>query len=153
MSDTGGREAKRELTATLNHLIETCKDVEKGYRDTASDIHDSELKSLFGKYSHERAQFSRALQQAVRQAGGFAKTNGTVGGALRRGWLELKSTLDGGDERLMLTECAHNEDVGKANYEAALRRTLPAAVKRLLEHQYAAIADAQREMHRLCGAP
>ncbi len=153
MSNTVARETNRKFTAALNHLIETCKDGEKGYRDAASDLRDSEVKSLFVKYSCERAQFANALQRAIRQAGGFAENNGTVGGALRRGWLGLRSALEGGDEHVLLAECERNEDVGRANYEAALRQSWPEPVKRLLERQYAAITDAQREIHRLRGAP
>jgi uncharacterized protein (TIGR02284 family) len=152
MSITLTAEAKRRFTATLNRLIETCKDGEKGYRDAASDLRESPLKSLFDEYSCQRGRFVSALQQAIAEVGGFAANSGTVDGALRRGWLDLKSALEGGDARVLLVECERNEDVAEAKYATALRQTLPDPVRTLLECQYAAIKDAHRELQRLRGS-
>jgi hypothetical protein len=52
------------------------------------------------------------------------------------------------DARVLLAECVRNEDVAAANYEAALRDALPDPVRELLELQFAAIKDAQRELVR-----
>jgi uncharacterized protein (TIGR02284 family) len=141
-------ESRRRFTATLNALIETCKDSEKGYHDAASDLRESPLKSLFNRFSSQRARFVSALQRAITEVGGFAANSGTVGGALRRGWLDLKAALEGGDARLLLVECERNEVVTEAIYEAAMREVLPDPVRALLERQYAAIKEAHRELRR-----
>ena len=59
-----------KLIATLNNLIETCKDGQNGFRAAAQGAHDEHLKMLFSRYAGQRAAFAADLQQVVRRHGG-----------------------------------------------------------------------------------
>ena len=88
----------------------------------------------------------RRKRRPTRRRGCAAKP-----GRRRAGWLDLRSALEGGDVRVLLAECSRNEDVTKANYEAALRQELPDPVRSILLRQYVAVKEAQAELERLRG--
>ena len=42
---------QKEAISTINNLIETLKDGEKGFKEAADAVKDPQLKSLFQEYS------------------------------------------------------------------------------------------------------
>ena len=51
----------RSERAVLNHLIETCKDAERGFRHVAEHATDPAVKSLFLDIASQRARFAADL--------------------------------------------------------------------------------------------
>ncbi|MGH9613193.1 MAG: DUF2383 domain-containing protein, partial [Bryobacteraceae bacterium] len=51
-----------DFNETLNDLVETCKDSQKGYRTAAEGAKSPELKQLLDELSLERARFAGDLQ-------------------------------------------------------------------------------------------
>jgi hypothetical protein len=45
----------------LNHLIETCRDSERGYRAAAELVASETLQSLFLEWAEDRARFAEKL--------------------------------------------------------------------------------------------
>jgi uncharacterized protein (TIGR02284 family) len=137
------------VISVLNGLIETCKDGEKGYKNAAADVRDPVFRALFTHFSQQRAQFATALQATIERMGGHAENNGSVVGAIRRGWMDLKSALEGGSDHAMLVECERGEDAAKRNYEQAMRKALPYDIEILVQAQYTSILQAHDEMRRM----
>lgn len=125
-----------QVISTLNDIIETCKDGEKGFRTCVENVQDGELKSMFGERSQRCAEAVKELQSEVRRLGGDPDTQGSVSGALHRGWLNVKSAITGKDEAAVLAECERGEDVALQHYQDALREDLPSDVRDLIERQY-----------------
>lgn len=128
--------------STLNNLIETCKDGENGFRTAADGVKNAELKTLFTTYSQQRAKFAAELQGEVRGLGGDPEKTGSVVASLHRGWIDIKSAVTGEDEAAVIAECERGEDSAKANYEEALKETLPANIKSTIERQYGQVKEA-----------
>jgi uncharacterized protein (TIGR02284 family) len=145
---SGAAEEKRRLDA-LNRLIETCKDGEKGYAIASADVRDPRARVLFERWSHERAQFAAALEEAVARLGGNAERNGSLGGALRRGWHDVRTALEGIDDRGVCDGCEQAEERAIRNYEEALRAGLPSDLVILIRAQLDAIKRAHVLVHRL----
>lgn len=124
-----------EVVSTLNSLIETCRDGEKGFKEAADGLQSPEIKSRFLEYARERAQMTTELQAEVRRLGGEPETSASMSGAVHRGWFNLKSAITGGDDHAIVAEAERGEDVAKTAYETALKETLPASVKTLLQQQ------------------
>lgn len=124
--------------ATLNNLIETCKDGEQGFRTAAEGLRDQSLKTTFLGYAEQRAGFVRELQQEVGRLGGDPETSGSVSGSLHRGWLNVKSAVTGNDDHAIVAEAERGEDVAKAAYDDALQKTSLAPSARSLVEQQAA---------------
>jgi uncharacterized protein (TIGR02284 family) len=124
------------IVSVLNDLVETSKDGEKGFRKAAEDTRDPQLKQLFQGRADDCARGATELQGVVQQLGGKPETGGTVGGALHRGWVDVKSAVTGRDDHGILAECERGEDVAKKNYRDALDKELPADVRAVVERQY-----------------
>lgn len=103
----------------LNHLIEINRDAEAGFRTAAENIRNTELETLFGNYSGQHAKFVAELQREIERLGGNYTESGTVGGALHRGWMDLKSAVSGHSSAAMLTSCQSGEESAVAAYDRA----------------------------------
>ncbi|HVF47071.1 MAG TPA: PA2169 family four-helix-bundle protein [Pyrinomonadaceae bacterium] len=145
-------ETNDSVIATLNTLIETCKDGQEGFKDAAEGVENSELKSLFYEYSQQRAEFVGVLQGLVRSLGGDPETSGSVTGAVHRGWINIKSAVTGRDEGAILNECERGEDHAKEAFAEALRLNLPANVADVISQQHQSVLAAHNRVRALRNA-
>ena len=120
----------------LNDLIETSKDGEKGFRTSAEDTRNGELKSVFVARAQDCAKAAADLQQLVTRLGGNPESGGTLAGAVHRGWVNLKSSVTDRSDLAILEECERGEDVAKARYKKALEADLPDDIRDTIQHQY-----------------
>src|SRR5438874_1529735 len=114
-----------QTVSTLNDLIETCRDGQKGFQEAAEHIKNSQFRDFCLEQSRTRAMFAGELQQQVRSLGGDPEKSGSVAGAIHRGWMDLKSALGGGDHAI-LAACESGEDTAVKEYKKAMDETLPA---------------------------
>ena len=126
----------QKVISTLNNLIETCKDGQEGFRTCAENVQNSELKTLFMEASQRCAEGAKELQSEVLRLGGDPDTQGSISGAVHRGWLNIKSAVTGKDAVAVLNECERGEDVAVKSYQDALDQDLPAGIRNLVERQY-----------------
>jgi uncharacterized protein (TIGR02284 family) len=124
------------VISTLNNLIETCRDGQKGFESAAEGVSDPSIKSAFHQYAKQRSQFAAELQSEVRMLGGDPETTGSVAGTLHRGWINIKAAMTAKDEHSILEECERGEDSAKKNYAQALEASLPPKVQNLVNRQY-----------------
>jgi len=135
--------------ATLNGLIETCRDGAQGYKVAADDAKDAGLRSRFLGYAQEREAFTRELSACVRALGGDPDKMGSVTGTVHRGWINLKAALSSDEPHAVLAECERGEDSAvKAYREAGSSLTDPAASVIVLRQMKAVQAahDCVREL-------
>ncbi len=137
-----------ELIANLNGLIETCRDGQEGFRTAAAGVKSAELRELFERYSHQRASFADELQDEVRRIGGEPEQTGSLVGSLHRGWMGLRAAVEGDDDRGVVSECERGEEAALADYRAALGADLPAAVRSIVERQFAEVKKAHDLIRR-----
>jgi uncharacterized protein (TIGR02284 family) len=138
-----------ELVDTLNELIETCRDGEKGFREAAEGVEDPDLSRLFLSYAAQRAQFASELEEQVRQLGGVAARRGHLAGAAHRGWMHLRSAVSCHDEGTALAEAERGEDHAARAYGKALDTDLPREVRALVGRQYAQVREAHDRVRSL----
>ena len=121
-------------------LIETLKDGREGFKQAAENVKDPQLKSLFDDYSRQRARFVVELRsKSPNSDHRGTDVSGSSGGALHRGWINLKSALTGGDDHAILAECERGEDSAVEEFRKALNDGLPADVQQIVSRQYAEI--------------
>jgi len=130
------------VIATLNSLIETCKDGENGFRTAADSVTNNQLRMLFNTYARQRAQFAAELQAEVRRVGGDPERTGSSAGAMHRGWINLKAAVTGGEEGAIIAECERGEDAAMKNYHEAQELDLPGPVQTIVERQYRQVKEA-----------
>ncbi len=126
-----------DINSVLNDLVETSKDGEQGFRTAAEDTRDPKLRELFLSRAQDCAKGAQQLQEIVVRLGGKAEEDGSVAGALHRGWVKMRSAVAARDEVAILEECERGEDVAKARYRDALQDTaLPEDIRGVVQRQY-----------------
>jgi len=125
-----------EVISTLNDLIETSKDGEEGFRSCAENASNPQLKTFFSNRAQSCTQAVLELQGLVRAYGGSPESSSSLGGAVHRRWVDIKSMVTGKDDKAVLKECERGEDVAVASYRRALDKNLPIEVRSVVEKQY-----------------
>ncbi len=123
------------VRSTLNDLIETCKDSQRGFHDAAEKLQDAHTRTFFLKCSLERAEFAGELQAEVTRIGGEPATTGSTAGAIHRGWIGLKAALSNPDDHAVLEEAERGEDSAVKSYRDALAKDMPADINAIVRRQ------------------
>jgi uncharacterized protein (TIGR02284 family) len=125
-----------QIVSTLNDLIETSRDGEKGFALAAKDSKEPELTGVFVAGAQSCRAAIAELQDLVRELGATPEEGGSAKGAVHRGWVSLKSTVTSRDSKAILEECERGEDYAKARYADALEQDLPEPLRSIIERQY-----------------
>lgn len=141
--------ADRTERSVLNHLIETCKDAERGFRHIAEQTTDQALKSLFLDVASQRARFAADLLPHAQRLGGANAHDGTTAGALHRTWIDLRNAIARGDSMAAVHEAERGEHFSRGVYENALEGILPPTARELVESQYAELRKTAERLHAL----
>jgi uncharacterized protein (TIGR02284 family) len=124
-----------DVIDTLNDLLESSRDGEYGFAACAEHTKAQDIKTLLLRHADECRGAAAELLTHIRQLGGKADSGGTATGALHRGWVAVRGTLSGYTDKAMLDEAERGEDAAVARYRKALKQTLPAAIKAVVERQ------------------
>jgi uncharacterized protein (TIGR02284 family) len=134
--------AERTEREALHHLIDICRDGERGFRAAADAVSDPRLKALFNELAAERARFATDLVPHLQRLGGTMEEGGTNAGVLHRGWINIKAHVPGHQDHAIVTEAARGEHAALNAYEDALSGMLPPTVTSLIEAQQQAMQKA-----------
>ncbi len=133
----------------VEKLIETCRDGQNGFKDSSEHVKDPELKRVFNQLSLDRGQFAGELENELIHLGKHdPKREGSATASLHRGWINLKASLGGGDESI-LTSAEAGEDNAKKHYEEALQKNLPADLRSVIERQAVSVRAAHDKVRDL----
>lgn len=141
--------AQEDTVEMLNDLIQTCQEGEQGYRTAADDVQNSELETMFRGYAKQRGNFVRELQAEVERLGGKPSESESLGAALHRGWMNVKSTLSGGDIGGIIAACESGEDSALAAYDRAARTDVTGKTRTLIDKQFQQVKEVHTRLHRL----
>ena len=137
-------------TSILNDLIETSKDGEKGFRMSAENAKDPELKDLFLKRAEDCARGASELQSIVSSMGEKPESGGSVAGAVHRGWVNIKASMSVDDDLSILEEVERGEDVAKSSYRKALDSSdLSPDARAVVQKQYDGVLRNHDQMRAL----
>src|SRR5439155_8729451 len=116
-----GMAQQKEIISTVNGLIETLKDGQRGFKEAAEAVKDPQFKTLFNEYSLQRSRFAGELQsEAIRLGESKPEDSSSVAGAMHRGWINLKSAVTSGADHAILAECERGEDSAVKEYRDAM---------------------------------
>jgi len=135
---------------TLNRLIESCKDGEYGFHSCAEQAESLHLREVFSQRAADCRNAAAELQALVRVNGGMAEEDGSVMGAVHRGWVAVRSKLSGYSDQAMLEECERGEDTAMERYRDAMQNEeLPVDVRQVIERQYMGVKRNHLEIRTL----
>ena len=126
----------RSERAVINHLIETCRDAERGFRTAAAYVRNAEVQKLFLRLAEQRQDFVNALRpHARRLGGGDAESGGSSVAGGHRTWMQLRARLASNPEQAMLAEALRGERYALTAYDDAVQDLLPPETRELVEAQ------------------
>ena len=142
--------AREKAIKIIEDLVETCRDGQNGYRDAADHVTDTNLRHFFNEQSLARAGFAGELEQELITLGkNDPNRSGSAAAAIHRAWIDLKTTLGGGDHTI-LQSVESGEDSAKNSYQKALRDPdLPQYLAALARRQLASIEAAHDHVRSL----
>jgi uncharacterized protein (TIGR02284 family) len=141
---------QKEAISTINNLIETLKDGEKGFKEAADAVKDPQLKSLFQQYSQQRHRFASELQTQAQSLGeSKPEKSSSATGAMHRAWINLKSAVTSGDDKAILAECERGEDSAVHEYKEAIQDGLTGAAREIVSRQFTEIKSAHDRVRNL----
>ena len=141
---------QKEVISTINNLIETLKDGEKGFKEAAGAVKDPQLKSLFQEYSQQRHRFATELQGQAQGLGeSKPEETSSTAGAMHRAWINLKSAVTSGDDKAILSECERGEDSAVHEFEEAMHNGLSGPVRETISRQFSEIKSAHDRVKHL----
>jgi len=146
-----GMAQQKEIISTVNSLIETLKDGQRGFKEAADAVKDPQLKTLFNEYSLQRSRFAGELQsEAVRLGESKPEDSSSVTGAMHRAWIDLKSAVTSGDDHAILAECERGEDSAVKEYRDAMgKEELSSPIRQIVSRQYTEVQNAHDRVKQL----
>jgi uncharacterized protein (TIGR02284 family) len=136
--------AQRTERAVLNHLIETCRDAERGFTIAAHEVRARELKRLFFRLAEQRREFAQELLPYAQRLGGASVADGTRVATLHRAWMQLKAHLASNPDRAVLEEAERGERFALTAYDEAVNDLVPPDARELIEAQDLGVRVARR---------
>jgi uncharacterized protein (TIGR02284 family) len=133
----------------LNRLIQTCRDGEKGFRYAANHVHSPEVKALFLEVAGQRDGFAAAILPHAHRLGGAATPDGSIAGALHRGWMTIKDAIGTHDDAVIIREAERGERMALAAFEDALDGVLHPTTRAVIEGQCAHVRHSYNRIRAL----
>ena len=124
-----------ELMTTLNTLIETSRDGDKGFTACADDVNDAALRAYFKRCATRCRESVQTLDRIVKHYGGTPEQVGSMAGSINRAWLNLRPATGSKSDLAVLEECERAEDAALTAYRRALEQDLPADVRPVIKAQ------------------
>jgi len=124
---------------TVRALIKTLEDGRAGFATAAERLQAnsaSELGGRFREFSAQRGAMADELRRCAKLEGFTGLPDGSVAGAVHRGWLAVKDTLTGDDASAIIAAAEQGEDHAKSKFRDALsEKTLTPEVRTIVQRQ------------------
>ena len=139
----------KDTIGDVKSIIEINVDSSKGFESAAENIENDDIAGYFRQCSARRAQFAEQLRRVVDVNSDYALDSGSAKGVIHRWWLNLRGTVQNGDEHAILAEAERGEDSIEDEYEKMLKKTAGSPLNAMLTDQYTSVKethDTIREM-------
>lgn len=132
----------------INSLIIINNDRSEGYKKAAEESKDTELKSLFNKFSEQSRTFSSELRKFVPGSEEPDYDETKITGKLFRLWMDIKAAVTSNDRKAILSSCEFGEDAAKNEYKSVLEKStdIPAEALSVITKQNAEILKSHDQI-------
>ena len=138
------------MEGRLEDLLEKNKDAEKLFEKAAEHANSGDLKDFFSQKSVERNGFGYDLKIEMKSFALDGDKEGTAGGMLQRGWIDVKAFFSNNNDKTMLKEAINGEKAALEDYREVLEMpNLPSSTEVLLTQQMGTISANLSTFERL----
>ena len=132
----------KETLKGVKSIIELNIDSSEGFKSAAEKIENNDIAGYFRQCSARRGQFAEQLKRVVDLNDADTPESGTLKGTLHRWWLDIRGTVQSGDEHAVLAEAERGEDAIKQEYEDVLKKTAGSPLNAILTDQYSSVKES-----------
>lgn len=136
-------------------LIETLEDGREGFSrgaDKLADTNRADLAATFREFAAQRAAFAQELRDLAAEYGDRIVEDGSMLGALHRGWMAIKDAVAGDDPDGVLDAAEQGEDHAVSEYEDAMKADISAHLRQVVERQFQSVRAAHDQVRALRNA-
>lgn len=136
-------------TGVVEDLIETLEDGRKGFDEAATKVADdgnAQLASRMRELSSQRARFSAQLREWAGTNGVEIREEGSIGGAMHRGWIALKDALTADSGEAVLNAVQTGEEHANQEFVDALEKELEPSLRTIVQSQHVAVTESLSHM-------
>lgn len=134
----------------LKSLTKTLIDSVDGYRNAAANDRAGTLKEMFLERAVERQFAVERLQRAIREMGGEVDDSPSFGAQVHQRWLDLKSSIEGGDEDAILSGVAFGESYLQQKFQESVdEQSVQGRARLALEEAYASVCAGFHEIQAI----
>ncbi len=119
-------------------LIETLEDGREGFTKGADKLAETdrpEFAATFRELAAQRGRFTTELRDLAAKYGDKIDEDGSMLGALHRGWMTIKDAIAGDDPEGVLDAAEQGEDHAKQEYADALKSDISPHLRTVVERQ------------------
>lgn len=104
----------------IKDLIIINNDRYEGYSTASKETKDSDLKTMFDRFSNQSKQFNTELRRFI--SGEDSPGDETLtSGKIYRAWMDVRAAVSTNDRKAVLSSCEFGEDVALGEYKSALK--------------------------------
>lgn len=152
MGATGQATVGESVISVLQDLSARAHDSEQGYRRSAQDASDGDLKQQFEQLANERSSMAAELDRLIREHGGEPSwTEGSLTGAAHRVWVDIRTALSRNERQAILEEVARGESAAEQAYDDALRQDLPTEIRSVVRDQHRRVRETRNRYRAMAG--
>jgi uncharacterized protein (TIGR02284 family) len=130
------------LAETLKEVGKIIRDSEEGYRHSANDVDDWQLRSMFLELARVRGEQGDEIDRLLQRFGGEAVAKGgSTSGTLHRTFVDLKAAITGNNRQAVVNEVVRGESYAESVFDRALRADLPADVRQVIQRQHNSVRE------------
>jgi len=138
-----------KTTATLNDLIEVLNDGATFYRDAAETVEDGTYENLFRRMAACKQEISTDLKAEVAARGDSPASGGTVLGALRQVYTDVRAGMSEQPEKQFVAQLEESEDRILEAFREALFESDRAEVRAIAQKHMPTVNRMHEEMRTL----
>ena len=135
---------------TLKDVGKIIRDSEEGYRHSANDIDDWQLRSMFLELARVRGEQGDEIDRLLQRFGGEpVPKGGSASGTLHRTFVDLKAAITGNNRQAVINEVVRGESYAESVFDRALRADLPADVRQVVQRQHNSVRESRDRVRRM----
>ncbi|MES2559374.1 MAG: PA2169 family four-helix-bundle protein [Bacteroidota bacterium] len=108
-----------KTVSVIKDLMIINNDRHEGYKTASNETKESDLKSMFDRFSNQSSQFNAELRRFI-PTEDSPEGETLTSGKIYRAWMDIRAALSTNDRKTILSSCEYGEDVALSAYKSAL---------------------------------
>jgi len=137
----------------LSEIVQAARDGAEFYDAAANEVTNPQLRDTFRRFAEAKRTLIAALSGRLEMMGAEVPQSGTVRGALRKAYADLRASVSRHEDRIYVAQLEEAEDRLLAQVEDAVAQTDNAEIRSQLQAHLPGVRACHDEIRRLKQRP